>query len=297
MMYAPIIRNFPEELRLPMLELAEAVEQTVREELAVRREDVEALEGAVREVADMQYQAGQRVDRLEIALANLAEAQSRTEQRVEELAQAQSRTEQRVEELAQAQSRTEQRVDRLEVAVAELIEAQKRTEEALQALIRRVDHLEVRFDRLEVKVDNLRGDQLQRTYRERAHGYFGRILRRVRVINFQDIEPELDERLPVEVVDDLRMLDLIVRGRHRERADLSDLWLAVEVSAVVDRNDVELAQRRANALHQAGYIAVAAVAGEQKTEGAEDEARARGVVMLQNGTVQYWDEALHSALS
>lgn len=41
---------------------------------------------------------------------SLAQAQQRTEQRVEQLAQAQQRTEQRVEELAQAQQRTEQQV-------------------------------------------------------------------------------------------------------------------------------------------------------------------------------------------
>jgi hypothetical protein len=117
----------------------------------------------------------------------------------------------------------------------------------------------------------------------------------VRVVSFQEIEPDLDEHLPAEMVDDLRLLDLIVRGRDKERADLADLWLAVEVSTVVDRYDVERAQRRAAALRQAGYLAVAAVAGEQYTEGAEKAAQANGVVVMQNGTIQYWDEALHTA--
>ena len=56
-----------------------------------------------------------RFDRLETALAELAEAQRRTEERVEEL--------------AEAQWRTEERVGRLEIALAELAEAQRRTEE------------------------------------------------------------------------------------------------------------------------------------------------------------------------
>jgi hypothetical protein len=134
-------------------------------------------------------------------------------------------------------------------------------------------------------------------YREQPHKYFGRILRRVHVVDLYDIERELDERLPAEVVDDLRLLYLIVQGRHKELADLSDLWLAVEVSAVIDRNDIERAQRRAAALRQAGYMAVAAVAGEQRTEGAEEAARLNGVVVVQNGIVQYWDEALRTALA
>ncbi|MCX7670317.1 MAG: hypothetical protein N2439_09625 [Anaerolineae bacterium] len=87
-------RRLPQDLQFPMLEFAEALEEDLRAKLAVRREDVEALQSVVRE-----------------------------------LAEAQKRTEQRVEELAEAQKRTEQRVDRLEIAVAELIEAQKRTEQ------------------------------------------------------------------------------------------------------------------------------------------------------------------------
>ncbi len=71
---------------------------------------------------------------LAIALKELAQAQKRTEERVEELAQAQKRTEERVEELAQAQKRTEERVDSLAQKVEELVEAQKRTELEVQKL-------------------------------------------------------------------------------------------------------------------------------------------------------------------
>jgi multidrug efflux pump subunit AcrA (membrane-fusion protein) len=59
----------------------------------------------------------------------LAQAQVRTDLRMEELAQAQSRTEMRMEELAQAQSRTEQRME-------ELVQAQTRTEAAIQTLVK-----------------------------------------------------------------------------------------------------------------------------------------------------------------
>jgi lipid II:glycine glycyltransferase (peptidoglycan interpeptide bridge formation enzyme) len=50
---------------------------------------------------------------LRLAVLELAEAQKKTEQRVEELAQAQKRTEQRVEELAQAQKETERELKEL----------------------------------------------------------------------------------------------------------------------------------------------------------------------------------------
>jgi chromosome segregation ATPase len=89
---------------------------------------------------------------------DLAEAQKRTEIRVEELAEAQKRTEIRLEELAEAQKRTEIRLE-------ELAEAQKRTEIKLEKLTERVDDLTKRMDeltknvsRLERKVEDLVGE-------------------------------------------------------------------------------------------------------------------------------------------
>ena len=58
---------------------------------------------------------------------------------VKELAEAQKRTELKVEELAEAQKRTEERVGRLEEVVKELAEAQKRTEETVRSLVWGID--------------------------------------------------------------------------------------------------------------------------------------------------------------
>jgi len=88
----------------------------------VKTSDFNELKEIVRDLAEAQQRTEQRVEQL-------AEAQQRTEQRVEQLAEAQQRTEQRVEQLAEAQQRTEQRVE-------QLAEAQQRTEEALQLLAR-----------------------------------------------------------------------------------------------------------------------------------------------------------------
>jgi len=72
-------------------------------------------------------------------IGDLAQAQNRTEKRLNELAQAQRRTENRLEELAQAQKRTEERLE-------ELATAQMKTERALNRLIE--DHRQTR-ERLE----------------------------------------------------------------------------------------------------------------------------------------------------
>ncbi len=103
-------------------------------EIRVTREDFDRLtqtvaqlaqaqartEQRLEELAQAQARTEQRVDRLEAAVERLAEAQARTEQRLEELAQAQVRTEQRLNELAQAQARTEQALQQLATQVGAL---------------------------------------------------------------------------------------------------------------------------------------------------------------------------------
>jgi hypothetical protein len=122
MTLAEIFASFPLDLQPSIAQLVEAL----REEFGVRRTDFEDLKSVVRE---------------------LAEAQKRTELRVEELAEAQKRTELRVEELAEAQKRTEQRVE-------ELAEIQKRMAETLHV---RMDGLEGALDRFRKTFDSKLG--------------------------------------------------------------------------------------------------------------------------------------------
>jgi myosin heavy subunit len=304
MSYAAIIQELPPELQLTMLKLVETVEQNMRAQLAVRREDFDSLRAAVQELAAAQQRTEQRVE-------ELAAAQQRTEQRVEELAAAQQRTEQRVEELAaaqqqaserldrveaaierltEAQTRTEERLNRVEAAIEQLIEAQTRTEEAIKQLVEHQNWMRPRQDKL-------MGAFLENQYRQKAPAYFGRLLRRARVVSFQEIEDNLESRLPDYDRNDLFLVDLLVQGRPHARPESPDVWLAVEVSVVVDREDVERAQRRAAILKRAGYTAIATVAGEQVTRGGEETAHAGRVLLIQDGKVQFWEEALAAALA
>ena len=88
-------------------------------------------------------------------IGELAQAQSRTESRLEQLAQAQSRTESRLEQLAQAQSRTESRLEQLaqaqsqtESRLGELAQAQSRTESRLGELAQAQSRTESRLEQL-----------------------------------------------------------------------------------------------------------------------------------------------------
>ncbi len=210
-----------------------------------------------------------RMDRVEAILERLAEAQTRTEKRVEELAEAQARTEKRVEELAQAQARTEKRLD-------DLIQVVGGMQDTLGAV---------------------KGRQLELTYKERAGTYFGPLLRRVRVVSPIEIEDDLETHLSAEEFRDLLLIDLLVRGRPRHISDAPQVWLAVEVSGVIDRHDVERAQSRAGYMRKAGYITLPAVAGEDITQGAKKMVQEDGVLLVMNGWTSSWEQALEQALA
>ena len=245
----------------------------------------------------------------------LAEAQRRTEEQVAALAEAQRRAEERLGRIEERLDRVEGHLDRVEGHLAALAEAQRRTEEQVAALAEAQRRTEERLERLQttvailaeqvralveaqqrtdITIGGLKGRILEMTYRDKAMAYFGPLLRRLRVVPLQTLEETLETRLSSEEFKDLLSLDLLVSGQPRYHPEMPEVWLAVEISAVVDQEDLNRARRRANLLRQAGYRAIPVVAGERTTLGAEDEARLHKVAVLQDGRVFLWEEALQA---
>jgi len=268
-------------------ELPKLVQELVRAQRATSRQ--------IRALTEAQVRTEERVGRLEAAVERLAEAQARTEERVgrleaavERLAEAQARTEERVgrleaavERLAEAQARTEERVGRLEVVVERLAEAQARTQEELRALVREVTGLKD-------DVARLKGTDLQRTYRERAAQYFQAVLRRIRVLDHQQLADLLDDavdagRVTLQEKEQVLQCDVAVVGRR----DGEQVYLLAEVSSVVDRQDVQRARDRASILERAtGLPVLSAAAGNHATAGAREEAKASGVWLILDGRAE-----------
>ena len=279
----------------------------------VLTEELLALPDLVRELAQTQSCT-------EMLIQELAQAEARSEKRLDhldatmqKLAEAQARTEMLMQELAQAEVRSEKRLDHLDATVQNLVEAQVRTEARLEALTASIDALTASVDALTARVDALtvsvqdlvrsqgqivntmggmKGRLLEITYRERAVSYFGRLLRRPRVVSMNDLWDTLENRLSKLEFDDLLALDLLVQGRPREHADMDEVWLAIEVSSVVDQGDVERSQRRAALLRKAGYRAVPLVAGDTVTQGASEMLQDAPVVLLLDGSSDGWEVAL-----
>lgn len=255
MSYMTAIETMPRDLQMPMLKVLDAFQRDMREQLAVRREDFEKLESTVYALGVAQRQSEVRLTRLEAIIVELAEAQKRTEQRVEELA-----------------------------------EAQKRTELVVQILAERQ---QVMGDQLGRTI----GRQLESYYRDRAHAYFGRALRKTRVVSLQDLEEEFESRLDDREWEDVSLLDLVVRGQAAQHPQRPDVLLAFEISAVIDRGDVERSLRRSALLRKTGFPVVSGVAGEDITQGALEAAQKEHVFVVQNGHKDFWEDALAAALA
>jgi hypothetical protein len=277
-------------------ELAEAQRRT-EEALKALAEAQARTEARVKELAEAQARmeaefqkyreaSEARFARIEATLDRLAEAQARTEARVKELAEAQARTEAESQKYREA---SEARFARIEATLDRLTEAQAQTEAQLRDLVQVVKKMQ---DTLAA----VKGRQLEFNYHYRAGAYFGPLLRRLRAFLPVELESELETRLSAEDFRDLLSLDLVVTGQPRHLPDAPQVWLAVEVSSVVDRHDVERAIHRAGLLRRAGLRAIPVVAGEDITVGAQRDAEAHRVVVLQDGQALFWEAALADVL-
>jgi hypothetical protein len=207
-------------------------------------------------------------------IRQLAEAQARTEARVEALVEAQARTEARVEALVEAQARTEARL-------AELAQAQVRTEARLEALVEAQGHI---VDRL----GDVEGEVLELRYARRGPAYFGPIARRLRVMETGPLADMLDDavedgRLTNEERNAILLADIVLTGRRRD--DGQAVYLLAEISGGVGAGDVERAADRAATLAKLGTPVLPVVAGKRINEQAVEMAGDRGVWYVLGGRV------------
>jgi hypothetical protein len=209
----------------------------------------------------------------------VARLQVETDRRFHELAEAQRRTEERVAALAEAQNRVEGQV-------AWLIEALNRTNEQIAALTRIVYALTEDVRVLKIDVGDLKGDNLERRYRERAPAYFGRLVRQMHVLSAEELAGLLEDaveqgQLTEAEKDEAILTDVVVRGRYQGSG--AEVYLVVEVSWGVGVHDVERAVQRAVVLGKLGIPALPVVAGKAVTAQAEQLAHEQHIWQVIDG--------------
>ncbi len=235
-----------------------------------------SLPEIVRELAEAHRQSEERLARLEATVQELVEAQRETTRQIQELRQGLEEVSRQIQELRQG-----------------LEEVSRQVHEVAQTVLRLTETV----TRMDGTVGDIKGRLLEMAYRDKPYAYFGRILRSIRIVPFTEIEDSLEDRLSREEVDDLLQLDILLRGRVRDHPERPEVWLAVEVSSVVDKWDVERAKKRAALLGKAGLRAVPVAAGLQILPEAAHKAEIEGVTIITDGSITYWDQALRSVLA
>ena len=257
------LAEFQQRIERQMAEFQQRIERQMAEfQQRIERQMAEFQQRIERQMAEFQ----QRIER------QMAEFQQRIEQQMAEF-------QQRIErQIAEFQQRTDQRF-------IELAEAQRRTDERLAEFQQRTEE----------QIGELKGTLLEMDYRAKVGAIFGSRLKKPKVVDAGDMWDVLRDRLDEEEIRQIVALDLIVRGRLLPPQGEGELWLAVEVSYVVDQNDVMRAAARAALLRKAGLPAIPVAAGKRLTQGASALATESRVVLVQDGSLVGWDDALQDA--
>ena len=147
------------------------------------------------------------------------------------------------------------RVDKIEGDVEQLkkdVDQLKKDVEQLkkdvEQLKKDVEQLKKDVEQLKKDVAALKGDNFERKVREKAPAYFGRILRRIRLVDHQNLADMLDDALDEGIITEEERMELlwadgVIKGKTRDRKE--DVWVVFEVSYVVNGKDVRRALKRA----------------------------------------------------
>ena len=154
---------------------------------------------------------------------------------------------------AQVRAQSE-RLDALAEEVRQLTEQVGQLTAQVGQLTAQMRDVVIRLDHHDVQLARLIGDEAERRVQRNAPAYFGRMLRRIRVIPPAELADMIDDAIDTGGLDEgdrapLLALDLAVRGidrRTRERA-----YLAVEVSAGIGERDITRCRRPVPAVGKA----------------------------------------------
>ncbi len=213
------------------------------------------------------------------ALAQLAEAQLRTEQRLTTLTQRVDALTQRVDALTQRVDGLTASLDELTKDVGKLTAAQRGTEAVLKSILDVVGGMNDKLAKLD-------GESLERRYREKGQAYFQRLARRLHLLDGNALSALLDDTdLSPGDLQSLFLADAIFSGRSHEPGR-EPLHVVVEASVTIDRGDVRRARERADLLARVvGTPVLAVVAGEFAPHPVTVAAQDADVWQVTNGRV------------
>ncbi len=181
-----------------------------------------------------------------------------------------------------------ERFEKLENKVDEAIEIAREAKEKAESVEKKFDNfLENEFKPFKKKTENdlakIKGVQFELLFEKKAHAYLGRVIIKCRIIDRNSLAQRVDEAYEEGVIDDKERLDVLsldalVSGKLKD--DKSDTLLAIEISSIVDVNDVDRVKRRALIVQKIYNIkTIPIVFGDEITDKAKEHLD--GVLFIQ----------------
>jgi len=156
--------------------------------------------------------------------------------------------------------------------------------EQMTLLTQRIDRLAAFVENINGRVGNLEGWQYEDRYRRNLAAHLVQRFRKVQTVDLGSFAPVLtlldDRKISQREFDNLMKLDILARGREKGNLDGPEVFVAIELSILVDISDVQRANERAETLRMTGLPVQAAVDGDAIRPEAEALARERGVLNL-----------------
>ena len=177
------------------------------------------------------------------------------------------------------------KVDKIEADTEVLKQDVAVLKQDVAVLKRDVDVLKLDMAVLKQDVAELKGDNFERKVRERVPSYFGRLLRRCKLISFEDLAEILESAVEKEWISEKEKeealnVDVVASGFLKTEKE-KKVVVVGEVSIKVDRIDVERAYERSKIISRAfGLSVIAVVIGKESTEGGLERAKELGVLFI-----------------
>lgn len=232
---------------------------------------VEELAAQQRETTNLLHALTERMDRVEQQQAATTEQIRLLTERMERVEQQQAATTAQIQALTQRVAELTERMERVERQIAELtLVVQRHTDNLAQ----------------------LRGWYLEVRMRDRAPAIFGIWMDATRVVPPMEVRKLVRDTFSRSQLQRLLSADIIVSGVLDEHPATPTIWLVIAVSATVDETDVERALARAELLRRVVPDVIPVVAGDQLTDPARLIAEEERVVIVRDGTISGWEEAI-----
>lgn len=154
---------------------------------------------------------------------------------------------------------------------------------ALDNMAKSVETHTRQLRRHERHLSRLIGDEAERRFRDNAAGYFGHMMRRIRIIDKFTIADLLDDAVDAGMITEgdqrsLLALDLALRGVDRKTRQ--PMRLAVEISSGIGERDIMRAADRASLLEKlTGHATLPVVAGYSISSSCRELAEDKGVAV------------------